>query len=126
MAYKYKYDFLRTWMEANGKTRKDILTAIGTQDYKTCNKWISGTTSMPIEYMIDFCSHFNVDISEFFEYDDDSFNFSEIKDNKNEIRKKEDLDTLLNKIKKIIDTQSRQIDILSQIVMQYQQEKKQF
>ena len=62
----------------------------------------------------------------FFEYDDDSFNFSEIKDNKIEIRKKEDLDTLLGWMQKIIDTQSRQIDILSQIVMQYQQEKKQF
>ena len=41
MAYKYKYDFLRTWMEANGKTSKDILTAIGTQDYKRVKVGIS-------------------------------------------------------------------------------------
>lgn len=123
MAYKYRYNFLRTWMEANGKTRKDILNAIGTQDYKTCNKWINGTSPMPIEYMIDFCTHFDVDVSEFFEKDGIPLNFlQEQKEKTSETGEK--LNGNVEWMQKVIETQSRQIDTLGQIVQQFQQAKK--
>jgi len=120
MAYKYRYDFLRSWMKANGKTRKDILNAIGTQDYKTCNKWINGTASMPIGYMIDFCTQFNVDVSEFFEKDGVPLSKVLVQEKANETDAK--VNENVEWMQKIIETQSRQIDTLGQIVQQYQKE----
>lgn len=121
MAYKYRYDFLRTWMKAHGKTRKEILNAIGTQDYKTCNKWINGTTSMPIGYMIDFCTYFDVDVLEFFEKD--GLPLSEILEKKNKTNES-DMKSNEKWMQKVIETQSRQIDMLGQIVQRFQLENK--
>ena len=69
MEIKYKNGYLQEWMKANKKNRKDILEAIGTQDYKTCNKWFRGEIPIPVDYMTVICSKFNIDMGEFFTID---------------------------------------------------------
>lgn len=70
MEYRYNYNFLLQWMEVNKKTKKEVLQALGTQDYPSIKKWVEGTVPMHVEAILRLCNTFNIPIGAFF-YDEE-------------------------------------------------------
>lgn len=53
-------------MEERRLTKKDILTAIGSQDYLSLNKWLAGKLPVHIAALLKICNHFSVPLANFF------------------------------------------------------------
>lgn len=70
MEYRYNYNFLLQWMEVNKKTKKEVLQALGTQDYPSIKKWVEGTVPMHVEAILRLCNTFSIPIGAFF-YDEE-------------------------------------------------------
>lgn len=66
MDLSYNYRALRDFMLDNHLAKKDLLEAIGCQDYVSLNKWLSGQVPLHITAMLRFCNYYQVPLSMFF------------------------------------------------------------
>ena len=66
MDLSYNYRALRDFMLENHLAKKDLLEAIGCQDYVSLNKWLSGQVPLHITAMLRFCNYYQVPLSMFF------------------------------------------------------------
>lgn len=65
--YTYNYRFLADWIRENKNVqRREILDALGINDYKTLQNWTEGVTMMPLTQMMRFCNHYSVPLGCFF------------------------------------------------------------
>ena len=64
--YRFNFGFLREWMKANKKTKRDVLNAIQTKNYSGLNEWMEGIRPMHIEAIIRLCNTFNIPLGCFF------------------------------------------------------------
>lgn len=68
--YSYDYSALRRFIDANKLQKKDVLKALGTNDYVTLNKWIEGEVPMHITAMMRLCNYYQYPLDNFFLDDD--------------------------------------------------------
>ena len=66
MDLSYNYRALRDFMQENHLSKKDLLEALGCQDYVSLNKWLSGLVPLHITAMLRFCNYYQVSLSMFF------------------------------------------------------------
>lgn len=76
MMYSYNYAALRNFIEDNKLQKKDVLKALGTNDYVTLNKWIEGEVPMHITAMMRFCNYYQWPLENFFLDDDQMLRFN--------------------------------------------------
>lgn len=65
--YTYNYGFLASWLAANPAiTRRDVLTALQINDYKTLQNWTEGKNMMPLTQILRLCNAFSIPLDRFF------------------------------------------------------------
>lgn len=66
MEYRYNYAFLPSWIKKNKLKATDVLGTLGTKDYSTLRKWMSGERIIRVDAMIRLCNTFGIPIESFF------------------------------------------------------------
>lgn len=77
MDYRFNYGFLSKYIKEFHLSKRDVLSALGTQDYTSLNRWIKGETPLHVNAMLRFCNYYNVPLKNFFfDYDGVPSDFS--------------------------------------------------
>lgn len=63
MKYRYNLAFLPKWMKENGITSTELLETMGTQDYATLRRWITGKGIIKFDALLCLCNAYNIPIS---------------------------------------------------------------
>lgn len=66
MNLRYNYSFLPDFLHRNNIMKRDLLDAVGTNDYITLNRWLSKQTAVGTEMMLRLCNTFDIAPSCFF------------------------------------------------------------
>lgn len=66
MEYRYNYAFLPSWIKKNKLKAVDVLATLGTKDYSTLRKWISGERIMRTDAIIRLSNTYGIPIECFF------------------------------------------------------------
>ncbi len=66
MDYSYNYKYLYTFMTENRLSKRDLLEALGCQDYATLNKWLCGKVPIHVTALLRFCNFYNIELANFF------------------------------------------------------------
>lgn len=66
MNLRYNYSFLPEFLRRNNIMKRDLLNAVGTNDYITLNRWLGMQTAVGTEMMLRLCNTFNIAPSCFF------------------------------------------------------------
>lgn len=66
MDYFYNYRHLRDFMESHKLQKKDLLEALGCNDYVSLNKWLDGKVPVHVTAMLRFCNYYNTPLQDFF------------------------------------------------------------
>ena len=66
MKLSYNYGYLSYFMQVNGLKKREILKAIGTEDYTSLNRWLDGRVPMHVTAMLRLCNYYNIPLDGFF------------------------------------------------------------
>ena len=66
MDYSYNYGYLREFMESHKLQKKDLLEALGCNDYVSLNRWLDGKVPVHVTAMLRFCNYYNIPMDGFF------------------------------------------------------------
>ena len=66
MNLRYNYSFLPEFLRRNNIMKRDLLNAVGTNDYITLNRWLGMQTAVGTEMMLRLCNTFDIAPSCFF------------------------------------------------------------
>lgn len=66
MDYSYNYGYLREFMESHKLQKKDLLEALGCNDYVSLNRWLDGKVPVHVAAMLRFCNYYNIPMDGFF------------------------------------------------------------
>lgn len=66
MNLRYNYSFLPEFLRRNNIMKRDLLNAVGTNDYITLNRWLSKQTAVGTEMMLRLSNTFDIAPSCFF------------------------------------------------------------
>lgn len=66
VSLEYNSHFLRSFMIDNNLTKKDLLEALGSSDYKSINSWLDGKTPIHICAMLRLCNYYGMPLDGFF------------------------------------------------------------
>ena len=66
VSLEYNNHFLRSFMIDNNLTKKDLLEALGSSDYKSINSWLDGKTPIHICAMLRLCNYYGMPLDGFF------------------------------------------------------------
>lgn len=66
MNLRYNYSFLPEFLRRNNISKRDLLDAVGTNDYTTLNRWLSCQSAVGTEMLLRLCNTFGIALSCFF------------------------------------------------------------
>ena len=66
MDLSYNYAYLQQFMDEHHLAKKDLLEALGCQDYVSLNKWLDGKVPVHVTAMLRMCNFYQVPLDGFF------------------------------------------------------------
>lgn len=66
MDLSYNYGYLSHFMKVNSLKKREILKALGTDDYTSLNRWLEGLVPMHVTAMLRFCNYYQIPLDGFF------------------------------------------------------------